>query len=403
MTAEQDVLILGGGCAGLTLAVELTQRGYDGRILIVEPRKTYTRDRTWCYWNAVPHSFQDCVTHRWNAWSVRAFGRETRCASHTHAYEQIPADRFYASALSRLRAVPTVALWPGTKAGLFRATASGFEVETTRGLVRARTLFDARPPERSAPPPMLTQQFLGWQIRSHDPVFDPGCVTLMDFWADQDSHPTFCYVLPYTEHEALVETTRLSPEPFHDIPRDERALRDYLAQRLGLRDYAIQYREQGAIPLGVPVGSQPKPPAGYHAIGTRGGLVRPSTGFAFLAIQHWSQAFAESFVAAPSAVVAPRPYSRLSGWLDGIFLRRLLDEPAATPETFLGLFDKVGADALVRFLSDRAHPRDFIEVIAALPTWPFMKLALTTALGRGADPRPCPAPEKRPASTTGTA
>ena len=46
---EFDYLIIGGGCAGLSLAYELEINGKlkDKTLAIVEPRKEYNRDKTW--------------------------------------------------------------------------------------------------------------------------------------------------------------------------------------------------------------------------------------------------------------------------------------------------------------------------------------------------------------------
>lgn len=382
MTLDFDAIILGGGCAGLTLAVELARRGCPGRILIVESRKAYERDRTWSYWNVMPHSFQDCVTHRWNAWSVRVGSREARQRASAYAYEQIPADRFYASACKRLESAPGVTFWRGTLAAGPRAIAGGFAVDTSRGRVSSPLVFDSRPPIRSTDPPPLTQHFLGWHLRAHDPVFDPSCAVLMDFSTEPGSEIGFSYILPYSEREALVETTALSPDPFFDDDGAERSLRDYLARRLGIGHCDVGFRERGAIPMGPPVQTAPRMPAGYYPIGIRGGLVRPSTGYAFLAIQRWSQQCADAVVAGRLDAIPRRPYSAVSAWLDGIFLQRLRDEPTATPETFLGLFGKAGAAATARFLSDCAGPRDYFEVIASLPTWPFLRLAAAMSISR---------------------
>ncbi len=398
--SDFDLLILGGGCAGLTLAVELIQRRYAGRILIVEPRQNYVRDRTWCYWGVAPHSFQECVTHRWNAWSVGTQRQAVRQTSELYAYEQISSECFYASALRTLATAPHVSLWHATRADAVRSTPDGFEVETTRGLVRGPMLFDARPPIRPDRPPMLTQHFLGWHVRTHDRTFDPSCVTLMDFWTPQGPDIAFCYVLPYSEHEALVEATFLTPDCVLDAKRRESSLRDYLERRLGIDRYEIRYREQGAIPMGLPLTPRSKLPTGYHPIGTRGGLVRPSTGYAFLAIQRWSQTAAEAIVAGRPESIPARPYSAVSGWLDGIFLQRLVDDPGATTETFRRLFEHSGADATVRFLSDRAGLSDYLDVISSLPTWPFLKTAMKRTFTRGATSYDCEVLNEPPASVT---
>ena len=61
--------ILGGGCAGLSLGSALAERGVVATIL--ERRKSYVRDRTWCFWNVQPHRFDEAITHRWSRWAVR--------------------------------------------------------------------------------------------------------------------------------------------------------------------------------------------------------------------------------------------------------------------------------------------------------------------------------------------
>ena len=60
---EFDYIIIGGGCAGLSLAYELEiNNKLDSKNLaIVEPRSSYKRDKTWSFWKVSPHNFEDCV------------------------------------------------------------------------------------------------------------------------------------------------------------------------------------------------------------------------------------------------------------------------------------------------------------------------------------------------------
>ncbi len=52
MHSHVDLLILGGGCAGLSLASRLAEFGKDApKVLIIEQRESYTNDRTWCFWD----------------------------------------------------------------------------------------------------------------------------------------------------------------------------------------------------------------------------------------------------------------------------------------------------------------------------------------------------------------
>ena len=60
---EFDYIIIGGGCAGLSLAYELeiNEKLKDKTLAIIEPREEYKKDKTWSFWKVLPHNFEDCV------------------------------------------------------------------------------------------------------------------------------------------------------------------------------------------------------------------------------------------------------------------------------------------------------------------------------------------------------
>ena len=55
---EFDYVIIGGGCAGLSLAYELDlhQKLSNKTLAIIEPRKEYLRDKTWSFWKDVSYT-----------------------------------------------------------------------------------------------------------------------------------------------------------------------------------------------------------------------------------------------------------------------------------------------------------------------------------------------------------
>ena len=69
-----DYIILGGGCAGLSLAYELdiNKKLNDKTLAIVETRDSYKRDKTWSFWKVLDHSFEDCVIKSWENFSVNS-------------------------------------------------------------------------------------------------------------------------------------------------------------------------------------------------------------------------------------------------------------------------------------------------------------------------------------------
>lgn len=67
---------------------------------------------------------------------------------------------------------------------------------------------------------------------------------------------------------------------------------------------------------------------------------------------------------------------RIATALDRIFLSFLQRYPERAPHVFFDLFDRVAPERLVRFLSDTASPGDYLAVISAMPTVPFLKEAV---------------------------
>ena len=69
---EFDYVIIGGGCAGLSLAYELeiNNKLKDKSLAIIENREKYERDKTWSFWKVFDHNFQDCVIKSWNNFTI---------------------------------------------------------------------------------------------------------------------------------------------------------------------------------------------------------------------------------------------------------------------------------------------------------------------------------------------
>ena len=69
---EFDYIIVGGGCAGLSLAYELeiNDKLKEKTLAIIETREEYKRDKTWSFWKVFDHNFQDCVIKSWNKFTI---------------------------------------------------------------------------------------------------------------------------------------------------------------------------------------------------------------------------------------------------------------------------------------------------------------------------------------------
>lgn len=387
---DHDVVILGGGLAGLSLAVRLADQPRL-RTLVIEPRTSYGRDRTWCSWRLLPHPFASAVTASWQSWEVMRRDRRGRTVTSVQRsaalpYDMIPSDRLWEAARARLRSAPQVELALGRRALDVAEGPDHVAVATDRGTVTAGLVFDGRPPPPQ-PAGDLVQRFLGQEVATEAPVFDPGRVTLMDFAVAQlPGIVHFLYVLPTSPTEALVEDTWLAPAGI-PLPDHRAAIRAYLGSRFGVAAYRVGFEEEGAIPMSP--GLQAASRAGrVIPIGTAGGAVKPSSGYGFLAIQR----MADDLAAALASGRRPEPFqprSPLARWMDEVFLVALRRSPEVAPRLFASLFARCPPEPLLRFLNDVGGPADTARVIAALPKLPMLAAAARTLArpaGTGAGP-----------------
>ena len=366
-------MIAGAGCAGLSLAVQLVllarRRGQRcPRVVLVEPREQYTRDRTWCYWRFVDHPFAEAVTRRWTRWLVRDEQREVVRGAAGHPYEHVASDVFYAQARRILQHVPEVELRLGCAVQEIVEDGEAVVVETSAGPVRAGLAFDSRPPApvSGGAEVDLLQHFVGWEVEAPRAVFDPEVPVLMDFAVSQARGMHFFYVLPFAPTRALVEATYISPEA---LPAEiyEADLRGYLERRYGLDAPAVQFVERGAIPMTTRPATPRRSPRIVH-LGLRGGLAKGSTGYAFQAIQAHAAGLARELLdrpGAPPRVPAVRPAAAEA--MDRVLLSHLQRSPERGPQIFVDLFERLPAELMCRFLSDEARPLDYPRVMLATP------------------------------------
>ena len=201
---DYDYVVIGAGCAGLSLAVHLQQLGFRGqRMLLVDSRAGYSPDRTWCLWNVEAHPFDSCASYRWHRWSVVTDTRRVVRTSERYSYQHIPAMRFYEHCQDVLARMEGVELQLSTEVLDVSPGSDHVTANVDSGQLKSRYIIDTRPPPATdwhawagSSRPLLWQHFEGWHIRCERAVFDASTAMLMDFTVDQSRGVHFMYVLP---------------------------------------------------------------------------------------------------------------------------------------------------------------------------------------------------------------
>jgi lycopene beta-cyclase len=272
-SSQFDIVIVGGGVGGLALAAELAAPEFSNlRVVVLEKRTSYFRDRTFSFWRFdEPHWTDALIVRQWTRWRVASgLGDNDNCVvSHTeHPYCTIFCDAYYTEARARIAQCSHVQLLTGIEVTALDADGT---VHTNSGVFTAPRVFDARP--HTAAPSAFVQHFVGWEIEAQEDIFDDTTVDLMEFLPTLNA-VHFFYVLPISKRYALVETTWLGTLP--TAPTYSTELHNYIAARWPAVRFVTRYEERGVLDLTV------RAPATRQGcvvpLGARGGTLRASTG-----------------------------------------------------------------------------------------------------------------------------
>ncbi len=318
--------------------------------------------------------FDPVVSRAWDRFRFSGEGFDKVLPLAPYRYKMIRGIDFYNYTLSALRGCPNVRF---IQARVDRIEdGPEFAVVTANGQqFQGRWVFDsAFQPSDFQPDPArhhnIKQHFLGWEIETPQPAFDPQVMTLFDFRTPQRNAMRFIYILPYTSSRALVEYTLFSADLLSQQEYEE-ALRDYIETVLGIPEYAVHEVETGVIPMT----DMPFPRrAGRRIlnIGTKGGRVKPSTGYSFLRSQVDTQAIVRSLLAAGHPFDIP-PDSWLFHYLDSIMLQLMYRRGGQMKQIFTDLFKNNPTPRLLRFLDETATLPEVLGVLGSVPPWPFLQ------------------------------
>jgi len=386
---KHDLIIAGGGCAALSLVLEILNRPglRDKNILLIDNAPKAGNDRTWCFWTRDPSRYAAILAKTWQEVHFAGpQGAQRKEEIDPYTYCMVRSSDFYAMAHERISRHPNVAFLYGHIDHIQNKGTHG-EVWVREQCYTAPWVFNScislSVLQEQAPSSALWQHFKGWWVRTERPVFEPQTATLMDFRTSQLHGGHFLYVLPMNEREALVEYTVFSTELLPRHLYDE-ALGAYLGQTIKVGPYEIVEEEYGVIPM-FGVAKPVRRGSRVIDIGTVGCAVKPTTGYAFLRIQAQSTVLARQLAAGKQPVLPSSPLR--FGFYDGLLLHLLYTRKEVAADIFDALFQRNPMSRILRFLDEQSGIHEEGLLFATLP-WKLFLQALWEKHFMGATPAP---------------
>ncbi|ASZ12110.1 hypothetical protein KTO58_14190 [Chitinophaga pendula] len=371
-----EIIIVGAGLSGIMLIWEILNRKElrDKKILLLDKYQKEQAPRTWCFWEKGPSSFDDIITKQWRIAELFAGSSHLTTDMYPYSYQMLSSERFFNRAFSIINRYSNITFKQAAVEEVID-NESKVTVVTPDDVFSADMVFDSRLPQSTIDNydgPLLYQQFAGRFVKSQKPVFNATNIRLMDFRMMQDKKVAFCYLLPFSSTEALLEYTIFTDQIYPPTVL-EKGVDDYVLEHFDDTTMVTTSKEYGVIPMGnFPSGEKNKR---IIPIGTAGGCSKASSGYTFSFVRLHTLHIIDSLIANE----LPTSYSffipRRFSFYDSVLLRVLKKHPEKGQQIFFQLFKKNSIEVVIRFLHNRSTIREEISIFLNLPVLPFLKAA----------------------------
>ncbi|XBA03197.1 lycopene cyclase family protein [Fibrella sp. ES10-3-2-2] len=376
-----DIIIAGGGMAGLSLCYYLSQSPLrNSSILLIDREPKDRNDRTWCFWESEPGPFESILFRSWQqvAFVGKTASRLLPLGQST--YKMLRGIDFYAFARTQLANLPNLHIEYATVNDIHE-TAGGGVVRAGNTTYLGRYVFDSVSPLSTNRPGTQhsLQHFKGWVITTEYDCFDVSAPRIMDFRVPQLDDCRFFYLLPFDKRTALIEYTVFGQQVLADAEYTD-ALRRYISTFIDTGGYRIQETERGVIPMTDEL--PPVQPGGHVLrIGMAGGYTRPSTGYTFQRTQECLRGLVDNWVKTGTPTLQT---GEVRSWvkraLDTVFLNVLIHHRFPAVDLFTRLFTHNKPAVLFRFMNEESTFWEDLQVINSMPKRPFVLAALDSLL-----------------------
>lgn len=364
-------VIIGGGMAGLQLALRLNNDVFfkGKKIAIVDSSFSIKKDKTWCFWEKGNSQWDQLITKSWQKGLFLSSKETQKLELGDYRYKMLTSEDFYRYALAEVSKSKHITL---VEDEITEIDSVKMEAIGNKQNYKATHFFDSRIPTdyfETAQYSKLYQHFKGYKISCKKPIFDTNRFTMMDFRLKFKNSTSFTYILPISANEALIEYTFFTPYITENKIYDEQ-LKKYIANFLKIDTYTILGEEQGVIPM-TDFPFQSYNTSKITKIGTGGGWVKPSTGYAFKHTEKKISKIIDNIKYGHP--IAKNLFQKKYQQYDRIFLDVLTRRNDKGEEIFTNFYKKNSVDEIFRYLDEETSRTEDLKIMFSLFDLEFIK------------------------------
>lgn len=352
---EKIINIFGGGCSGFSLI----RRSNEIKNTIFKfylGENDNQKDHYWAFWRDESSKDFEDICLKWSRWKIINNKNEKIFYSNKYPYCIINKKKWINFCKNNV---------DRSKVTLIKKNVneinSNYYVDDTK--IEGDYFFDSR--NIKSFQNILLQHFYGLTIKTPTKMFDASTVILMDFRCDQSHGLHFIYLIPFSESEALVESTLFSKN-IENKKYYLNAIKSYLRDHLNIKSFKVLSEEKGVIPmdyLNVVKDNS-------ISIGTRGGATKPSSGYTFIFIQ--KQIDKIIYQLNNNLKINNIIHNKFSLAMDKIFIKALELNPKIFPDIFYKMHSKLSGDEMALFMNGKPKIKTWLKIIFSSPKSLFL-------------------------------
>lgn len=350
------------------------------KILVIDKAPKEKNDRTWCFWEKEPGSFEEIIYCKWKQIDFFSNYFSARFDITPYQYKMIRGIDFYNYILQKAKQRNNIDFYYGNVQSVQtisgKAIASVDDTEFTADYIFNSILFDHSFTDHAAITNKkyyyLLQHFKGWIIETKENVFDAAVATFMDFRICKEGDTSFVYVLPVSSNRALVEYTVFSKQI---LPQEEynTQLKNYISNYIRA-GYTISEEEFGIIPMtSFPFAAGN---GNIINIGTAGKQTKATTGFTFRFIQKHTHEIVNALLKGKHPRIGKTFTEKRFDLYDDTLLNILTNKKLKGDSIFADLFKKNPPQRVLKFLDNDTNLIEELKLMRTVPSAVFLRAAL---------------------------
>ena len=367
MKSEYDLIIIGAGCAGLSLAHRLIGTNY--KVCILESSADINlKNKLWSFWDTYKTPYQDIIKKEWKSLVIKNENSLVDINCKKYKYKSLDSRVFNNFVLNLINKNANIDIITSSKVESLSQGNTNVIVKTQDLELKCKHVFDSRPENIKV---FMWQQFFGAYVETEKDIFDDEKAIFMEFSRVEDKFH-FIYLLPFSKREALIESTYFSQKKEEQY-LDKKYIEEYMREKYNQPDFQICKTEYGSIPMDTDIKNSST--KNITKIGSFSGTTRASTGYTFINIQKQVDNIIKHLpdIISKKSKIKKNYHSFLLRKMDKVFLEIVKQEPRQMKKALIQLFSSNNHDAQIRFLSDIPSIIDIVKILILLPKKIFLK------------------------------